>query len=281
MLKKMVLILNVAVFLFCLYGCSATRNLFNSEVQEIIENKPNNQPVLITEDDLNNLPSPMKRYMHYIGIVGKPRIEFARVKQSGLFLTEPKSSWKRLRAEEYYYVNSPSFIWHGYIEVAPFLNAEARDKYQNGRGNMLIKMEPFITITDGKTAEYDIGSFARYFSEFVFIPTAFLEKNVFWEYIDEYSVKGTLKDSGLVTSAIFQFNDKGEIINFISEDKNAVIKGKTIKAKWMTPMRNYKEFGGIKVPTEGEGIFKLSDGDYEYVRIKIDNIIYNDYKMYE
>jgi hypothetical protein len=44
-----------------------------------------NEQRLITTDMLENLPEPVKRYMAYSGVVGKPWIDTARLKQVGRF----------------------------------------------------------------------------------------------------------------------------------------------------------------------------------------------------
>ncbi len=86
---------------------------------------------------------------------------------------------------------------------------------------------------------------------------------------------------GISTSATLHFNSIGEMILFESEERYANIGGKMEKAPWRTPMRNYKEFDGYKIPTEGEAIYELKTGDFEYGRLVIEQMQVNKMDMYQ
>lgn len=55
-----------------------------SKVRQLFENQPGAEKSVITEEDIKNLPEPVKRYMRYTGVVGKEWITSVRLKQKGL-----------------------------------------------------------------------------------------------------------------------------------------------------------------------------------------------------
>jgi len=44
---------------------------------------------------------------------------------------------------------------------------------------------------------------------------------------------------------------------------------------WSTPMKDYQEFNGIRIPTKGEVIWKLKTGDFSWYHFEITEIEYN------
>lgn len=77
-------------------------------------------------------------------------------------------------------------------------------------------------------------------------------------------------------SAVLIFNELGELVEFISDDRSALQDdGSLRKARWSTPIKDYKELNGVKVPTYGEAIWKYPEGDYIYGKFFLKNIEYN------
>jgi len=59
------------------------------------------------------------------------------------------------------------------------------------------------------------------------------------------------------------------------------VSGGAILKKWSTPIEEYAEINGIMVPVRGEGVWKLSSGDFSYVRInEIPDLEYNNPNIY-
>jgi len=53
------------------------------------------------------------------------------------------------------------------------------------------------------------------------------------------------------------------------------IDGKYFKGQWVGYYRNYQEFDGMMIITEGEVKWNLSDKDLQYAKLKITDIQYN------
>jgi hypothetical protein len=52
--------------------------------------------------------------------------------------------------------------------------------------------------------------------------------------------------------------------------------GKTYKNyPWSTPTRDYKDFGGRKVPGYGEAIWHMPEGEYCYGKFNLQMVEYN------
>jgi hypothetical protein len=86
----------------------------------------------------------------------------------------------------------------------------------------------------------------------------------------------TLENGHYKVSAILYFNEKGELINFVSDDRSALQDDGTLrKARWSTPVRDYQDFEGRKIPTYGEAIWNYPEGDFTYGIFNVKGVSYN------
>jgi hypothetical protein len=247
--------------------------LFEKEKDAVITRK-------ITDDDIAGLPEPVQRYLRYTHIIGKERVRTVRLKQKGYFRTKEDQKWMPLRAEEYFTVDPPGFLWYGRIRMLPFVSLGAIDKFSKGEGSLVVKISSLFKVADAKGKEYDQAELVRYLNEMMWFPSAFLSDYIQWGEINSDTAKVTIRVQDLAASAVLNFNQKGQITNFVAE-RYMDVSGGAILKKWSTPLKEYAEINGIMVPVRGEGVWKLSSGDFSYVRITdIPDLEYNNPHIY-
>jgi hypothetical protein len=177
-------------------------------------------------------------------------------------------------AEQYYTTDTPGFIWMVGMKAFPLISVKGRDMYYQGRGNMLIKIPPLVTIADARGDEINQGTMLRYLNEIMWFPTAYLKDYIEWEPIDEYSARATISYGGTSASAVLYFDDEGRLTNF--EAKRYYIEGGSSSLEsWTTPIKEYRNINGMHLPSRGEGVWKLKSGDFPNIRLEIINIEYN------
>lgn len=246
----------------------------NSEVEKLFEKSKGIKPQVVTEEDIKGLPEPVQRYLRYTGVIGKEKIKAVRLRQRGYIRQKPDQSWMPFEAEQYYTTDPPAFVWTASLKAFPLLSIKARDMYYEGKGNIYIKLPPFITIADARGDEINQGTLLRYLNEIMSFPTAYLDDYVRRERINASSAKAIMSYQGITVSAILYFNEKGEMIGFVAERYMTVDEEYALET-WSTPIREYREINGIRVPTRGEGVWKLSSGDFSYIRLEITEIEYD------
>lgn len=275
MLYLIIGILGLIIALVAL-SISVSKNAFNRkvslEVHELLEKSKQGAEV-VTEEDIKGLPEPVQRYLRYTNNVGRKKIKTVRLKQKGAFRTKEGGNWMPFEAEEYFSTEPPAFIWNATMRPLPFLQVKGRDKYVDGKGNMYIKFLPVTQIADAAGPEMDQGAFMRYLNEMMWFPTAYLSKYIVWEAIDNNSAKATMSYKGVTVSAVVYFNEKGELINFVA-DRYMDVGGKFKLEKWSTPIKEYRELNGIRIPAKGEGVWNLDTGDFSYIDLKVTDIEY-------
>lgn len=249
------------------------KNKVKNEVKALYD-LVDQQEEIVQKDDLANLPEPVKKWLEYAQVIGKEKIYAARIKQKAEIRLEPNSNWMAVEAKQYFSVQNPGFIWDAKVKAAPLISFAGRDKYFEGQGNMLIKVQSLIPVADGSGKEVDQGTLLRFLAETTWFPTAALHDYITWEEIDVHTAKATMSYKGATASGIFSFNDKGEVIYFVAE-RYGDFNGEYSLETWAIPISDYKEFDGIRIPTKGKVTWKLDSGDFNWFNFEITHADYN------
>ena len=140
---------------------------------------------LVTADRLQDLPEPVRRYMGYTGVVGKPWIDTARIRYAGRFRMAADKPWMPIRAEQFYTTDPPAFHWKARFKMAGLWLMSADNTYSGGHGRMFGKVAGLIKVVDFRGDELDQGTMLRYLNEMTWFPTAFLGDNIAWQAVDD------------------------------------------------------------------------------------------------
>ena len=247
----------------------------NTEIGKVFTRHQEQKQVIVTEEMLQKLPEPVRRYLEYTGIVGKPIVQKVRIKQIGKIRKDATQPWMNFEAKQYYSVNPPSFVWIAYMKIFGLPLIRVRDYYMEGRGNILVKALSLFTIADSGGEKLDQGAMMRYLNEMMWFPSAFLGKNISFESIDASLVRVTLRDMDKSVTATMYFDEEGKLTNFIALRYRDMGKNKFELESWSTPIRGYGEFEGLRLPIKGVGVWNLKEGDLEYIDVTITDLEYN------
>ena len=105
MIKSALIVLGIIVILLAstavLGGVAFTKRTRN-EAKELFKESDMTKPKVITEEDVQNLPEPVQRYLRYTQIIGKEEINTVRLKQGGYFRMKEDQKWMSITAEQYF-----------------------------------------------------------------------------------------------------------------------------------------------------------------------------------
>lgn len=140
-----------------------------------------------------------------------------------------------------------------------------------------MRVANLFNVVDVKGEELTIAETVTLLNDMcIFVPGNLYDKRLSWKEIDSLSCQVTIENSRYKVSAILYFNEIGELINFISDDRSALQDDGTLKkARWSTPVRDYKDFDGRRIPTYGETIWNYPEGDFTYGTFRLKNITYD------
>lgn len=258
-------------------SCSSLRKLYLSEIEETKIEINSKKVGLYSENDFSALPETIQEYFKECGYIGKEKIENIKIDYSNSFIKmSPEKKWLKIK---YYQVNSTQNVTRlAYIssKILGIFSFEGRDKYQNGKGNMLIRLLNMFTVADANGKEMDESALVTLLSEVLFMPNLAISEKIKWQSLNEYSVNGHLMDKKNKVNGIFYFNNKHEYIRFTTEDRYYSQKdGSYKKMRWSIELSDYKDFNGIKFPGIVKAIWHMEDKDYEYFKSQIKEVHFN------
>ncbi len=179
--------------------------MYRKEASELLSQPLNSVNSIITNEHLHSLPPVVQKWLRVSGVVGSSPIQRVYLQQKGEMRNKPDGKWIPFTAEQYFTTDQPAFLWNTTIQPSSFLFINGRDKYEKGKGHMLIKTYGLFTVADSKGPKTDQGTLVRFLAETCWFPSAALNKYIQWEAIDERSAKATMDYEGVKASGIFTF----------------------------------------------------------------------------
>lgn len=247
-----------------------------SEVESIHASQPKKLPRTITKEMLTDLPDPVKNWLEGSGMIGKESIRTVYLRQEALMKLKPEQEkWTEAMAEQYFTVMEPGFIWSVDMNMMPLVPVKGRDKFQDGKGRMLIKVWSIIPVVNAKSNEkINEGSLQRYLAEIVWFPSAALSDYITWEIIDDYTARATLTYQGTKGSGTFYFDEEGMFKKFITMRYRG--EEAEEKTEWIVESQETKAMNGIKIPVKTSVSWKLDTGAWTWLKIELTELSYNE-----
>lgn len=252
------------------------KKVYKNEVNTGLNRTNSMTPGIITEQDLQHLPPVVKKYLDYTGIIGKEKIVNVRIKFEGKIRSKPEDSWMTFTSEQYNFFDQPTRIF--FIKARKMgIPATGIHLYKEETAIMVIKIAGLFKVVDAKGPEMNQGETVTVFNDMCFMaPGTLIDKNIQWEIIDSMTVKAKYTNGDITIVATLFFNENGELVNFISNDRFELADGKIYKNyPWSTPIREYKDFNGIRTASSASTIFHRPDSDFCYGEFTLKEIEYN------
>jgi hypothetical protein len=231
---------------------------------------------LITEKDLEPLPEPVRNYLRYTGCLGKERVNNVSIRFDGQLRSSPTSRWMLLKVKQASFFDLPTRLF--YIRASMMgIPANGLHFYKNASATMRIKVLSLFPIINEKGPEMDQGETVTFFNDMCFLaPATLINPAIEWTMKDSLTVSGKFTVNGITVSADLYFNEEGQLVNFISPDRFCHVgKGTYRQAPWATPVKEYGDFNGVRIPAFAEAVWKFPEGDFCYGRFRVKEIQYN------
>lgn len=268
-------IANVIVAVVVVFAASSAAFFRHADNETVsILHQPVKPHIVVTQDMLTHLPEPVQRWLNASGVVGKEMVHKAYLTQTGEMSIKPGGKWMPAKAEQFFNIDNPSFIWTVKVQMMPGIIMTGRDKLQHAQGNMLIKLHGLFSVVDAKGEYIDQGTMLRYLGEICWFPSAALQPYISWKQIDANSAEATLSYNGKSVSAVFTFDAQGRLVTTTAK-RYMMLDGKSTLEAWLIPCTEWQVINGVTIPVAGSATWKLKSGDYEYYRWRITGIMYD------
>lgn len=273
----LVILVSLSIGLFIGFSFLQLEQRFGLQVKEEFAKHPLKTEEIMTEQDIAHLPAPVKRYLHYVGAVGKPMIQNFKLHFSAEMLKSPQDRPMKATSIQYNFTENPVRLFFMKARMLG-LPVQVFHSYREHAATMRVRLASLYNAVDLSGEVLNETETVTLFNDFCFYaPTVLASDAVSFEEIDELSVKASYRNGPYKISAILYFNAENQLVNFTSEDRSAGPQkdGSFRKIKFFTPVRDYQDFHGRKVATYGEATWGYPEGDFVYGKFTVTNVEYN------
>jgi hypothetical protein len=255
---------------------SSLRSRYDREVRQAIARAaPAPAPPPIAEAELAPLPPLVQTWLRRAGVVGKPRVRNFHAVFRAEMRFGPDAKWMPATVEQYNFYDPPARLF--FMEASrlgvPF---DAFHRYVGPFATFEVRLAGLVGIVDARGPEMDQSETVTMLNDICFLaPAALVGAPVTWEPVDARRVRATFTNAGHTVSAVLSFDGQGDLVGFVSGDRYQS-DGKTHRLlPWSTPLGDFRDFGGVRLPGEGEARWQEPRGEWTYGRFLLQRIDYN------
>jgi len=235
----------------------------------------------VTDADLASLPEPVRRYLAFMRVPGRPRDWSFRLGWTGRFRRKLDQRWLPCEAWQYNNRLAIARIMHLRIRFVGLVTVVGRDTYVGGKGRMLIKLLDRFVVGDAAGREFDIGELVTYLNDALLLaPSMLLVPGVSWSAVDADSFDVTLTDRTNTVSGRLYIDKRGTPRDFSTSDRfleDPEHRGVLMRGHWRTPIAEWTEVEDRPMPAGGKAIWRLPRGDFEYADFRLirESVVFN------
>ncbi len=246
-----------------------------AEVNQVIAGPREKEIGLVSEEEINSLPRPVRNWLVNTGIQGRERVRNVYLEQTGEIRLNPDQKWANVKAKQYINAEEPAFLWRVDMNLFSILPVKGRDKFQDGHGAMTIKLASLIPIVNvSSNPRIDEGALQRYLAELVWYPSTALSSYVTWEGLDDSTAKATMNYKGITGSVNFHFTSEGEVRKITAKRYKGTDEAAQ-RRDWIIDVQESGSREGINMPTKMEVSWGLEEERFTWYRIDLTEMKYD------
>ena len=242
---------------------------------------PGNDQV-VGESELAAYAATIRRYFHFMGVVGRPRIWSFGCQWTGRFRRSAMDPFRRCEAWQYNSSVDVARVFRLNIHYAPLISLIAHDTYVRGHGRMTGKLLDRFPVVDATGPELDTGELVTWLNDAILIaPSMLLTRHTRFVAVDDRTFDVALTDRGRTVTGRVHLDARGAPRDFSTHDRYVQEGGDTggpfVKAEWRTPVDGWINIHGRSVPTTAAAVWMLSSGPLTYAEmaLKHETLEYN------
>lgn len=259
-----ILTLVLLIILYFSIPYSPLKSSFQREVSRLIQAQ-DEETNLFTQEDIHDLPVPVKRYFSTCGYLGKPKMEYMKIAyKNAVFLLSKDQPYTKIDYTQYNFVKEPERM--ALIDTRMYgIPFQGVDSYAAGNGAMKGVIGKTITLFNEIGVEMNTSCLVNVLSECLMIPNVALQDYITWESMDDTHAKGIISYYGITASGTFTFSEAGELLSFTTDDRWAIeTNGQKMQVPWSVVLSDYEETDGIRKPTRFKAVWHYEGGDSVY-----------------
>jgi hypothetical protein len=257
------------------FGSYLLHKEFSNRVNRDFESNSSLSTDTLITSDIAHLPLPVQKYLYLTKSVGRSKINNFRAEFTGGMRSKPGDDYMKLHSVQYNFYGKPSRYF--YMTASKMgLPATGLHIYHNETASFRVKLLNWLTVVDARGEKLNQAETVTLFNDMCFIaPATLIDARIKWEKIDDKTVMAAFTNGKISVDAKLFFNEKNELVNFISNDRYETDGKKYENYPWSTPVEDYREINGYLLPGRAKLIYHRPDGDFTYGELEYKSVRYN------
>ena len=246
---------------------------------EAIEAEFTAQPIVLPEPlleaDLRHLPVPVRRYIARSGAVGRPKVQNFRLEFAAQMWRAPGQAPIPSMSVQHNFFGRPARLF--LMRARMFgLPVRALHVYSQEEATFTVRVASLVNMVDLRGSEISRAETVTVLNDMAaFAPGCLAGSGLAWVALDEQTAAATFTNGRHQVTATLTFNEDDELVDFVSDDRPDGSTGTFRPMRWSTPLADYREIDGRRLPTSGAAVYARPDGDFTYGRFLFKSIAYN------
>lgn len=268
-------VLGVGLFLLIRYlpGLEAE---YVRRFRSALMDAPAPSPTPLNEAQIAHLPAPVQRYLRITGAIGKPPVQTMQLSFDAEMFQAPGQAGMPgpVRQLNRFHPLRRLFFMRTTMFALPVM---VLHDYHDTHASMTVRLASLFNVVDLHNDALARTETVTVLNDLcLYAPSNLVDPRLAWQAVDDNHVRVRFTNGPHQVSAELVFNEAGELVNFISNDRGALQRDGSLRlVRWSTPMRDYRAFEGRRVPTAGEAIWHYPEGDFVYGRMVLTHIRFN------
>ncbi len=245
---------------------------YRKDVDTNLERTHTLASALLTEADIQVLPPLVQSYLRYSGVINKPKVHNMRIVFEGEMRDKGKD-WFPFRSEQFNFFDEPTRLF--FMKGKMFgIIVPGYHRYTEATASMDIRLFGLFSIVKESGPDMNKTETVTLFNDMCLMaPATLIDPRIVWKAIDPTSVEATFTNKGITISAILYFNGKGQLTNFISNDRTSVSQMQAFP--FSTPVSEYQTINGMNIMKKGDAVWHYPEGEFIYGKFLLKEIEYN------
>lgn len=231
---------------------------------------------VVTEADLQAVPPVVQKFLRRVGVVGTPRVQNFKTTWRAKIRMSPTSAWIEAPTVQVNTVEPAArvFLMDGTMYGLP---VKALHVYRDAQATMEVQVAGLVKVADARGETMDRSETVTVLNDLCLLaPSALLGKAFEFSDATDREVTVRYTNGPHVVSARLEFDEAGDLVDFVSDDRFQSADGKTYaNYRWSTPVRGHRVVDGLRLPAGGEALWHEPGGTWAYVTLELVDVEYN------
>lgn len=248
---------------------------YDAAVEAEFAAQPLGPEVVLTAEGLAGLPAPVRRYVERSGAVGRPRPRTMRVRLDAEMYRAPGRPPMRATAVQHTFFDRPArlFLMRARMYGLP---VRALHVYRREEATFTVRIASLVNITDLRGPQISAAETVTVLNDLCLMaPGALVDHRLAWTPVDDRTADVSFANGPHLVSARLLFNERDELVDFVSDDRPDASTGHYVPMRWRTPVEEYGDDGGRHLIHRGSALYEHSDGPFTYGIFTLRSIEYD------